>query len=681
MKVSVTNSGIKIGENEVPLVLGAMHYWRLDHLLWDELLDKVQGMGFNMIETYIPWSVHEVAPGDFDFGERSPRKDIGTFLDLCKKRNIWVIVRPGPHINAEITCFGYPERVLQDPECQSVSAQGTPVYLPVPPKAFPVPSYASGKFYDEVATWFDAVCPIIEKRIFPNGAVIGVQADNEMTLFFRTSAYDHDYSDGAQRLFHEFLEHKYESISELNRVYRSKYRNFEDVPMLYRFDARTREDLPRYMDWACYKEYYIHSALKRIAGMLKERGVTGIPVTHNYASPLQECPFNVSEAEKFLDIQGFDMYPQKRQYDQLKRGCLMSSAQSRLPFIPEFSSGCWIYNPPVTFADQRFTTLTAWMHGIKAISFYMLVERERWYGSPVARDGRIRDPYYSFYKKFNEILKNKELNKLNRVADILLVKPRSYQYLESASTLFEPLTPLFLRLAGVSAEIDCSEEKFGFDQPIPIATEKWYNSWYKALTRAKYAFLLGDTAMVAESFNAYKVMIVPTFEFLGKSEQEKLVEYADNGGTLVVGPKIPELDETMEPCEILKRKLIACGDKGEEMPFLRIYTCGSGKVIHVERQPKGEVEFQKAVDAIAVMAGVKRIFPALDLKLETSFHMSSNRKGVLYVANPTDIRRTAAIKTGGQVRFKDLWNGEEFEGDEMVEFEIEPYTVRMMEVL
>jgi len=58
----------QVGEKVVSLYSGAVHYWRLDRDKWDEILDKVIGMGFNAITSYIPWEIHEIKPGEFDFG-------------------------------------------------------------------------------------------------------------------------------------------------------------------------------------------------------------------------------------------------------------------------------------------------------------------------------------------------------------------------------------------------------------------------------------------------------------------------------------------------------------------------------------------------------------------------------------------------------------------------------------
>src|SRR5215204_5290661 len=115
MRVEVGQNGLLIDGGEVPVYSGAMHYWRLERDVWPKILDRVQALGFGMLETYIPWSVHETSPGVFDWGEVDAPKDVEAFMRLCEERNMWLLVRPGPQVNAELTDFGYPEWVLLDP--------------------------------------------------------------------------------------------------------------------------------------------------------------------------------------------------------------------------------------------------------------------------------------------------------------------------------------------------------------------------------------------------------------------------------------------------------------------------------------------------------------------------------------------------------------------------------------
>ena len=69
---------------------------------------------------------------------------------------MYLLVPPGPLINAELTDFGFPEWILLDPAIQARTAVGS-LHLDAawgfhPPRPYPVPSYASPAFYEAVGT-------------------------------------------------------------------------------------------------------------------------------------------------------------------------------------------------------------------------------------------------------------------------------------------------------------------------------------------------------------------------------------------------------------------------------------------------------------------------------------------------------------------------------------------------
>src|SRR5581483_11295527 len=154
-----------------PWISGTFHYWRVDPALWADVLSNIKAMGFGMVETYIPWGVHEIERGKFDFGEKDPAKHLEHFIQLVHQADLKLIVRPGPHINAELTHFGYPPRVLYDPKVAAKEASGAWSIHDAYPQAFPNPSYASKLLYEETALWFDALAPILKRNLFPEGPI------------------------------------------------------------------------------------------------------------------------------------------------------------------------------------------------------------------------------------------------------------------------------------------------------------------------------------------------------------------------------------------------------------------------------------------------------------------------------------------------------------------------------
>ena len=124
-RVRLHPHGLDLGDEIVPLRAGAMHYWRHPPDEWGAGLDAIRALGFRLVDTYVPWGEHENAEGQVDFGERDPRLDVARFLRMAHERALKVILRPGPHINAELTYFGIPERIVWDRACQARTSRGS----------------------------------------------------------------------------------------------------------------------------------------------------------------------------------------------------------------------------------------------------------------------------------------------------------------------------------------------------------------------------------------------------------------------------------------------------------------------------------------------------------------------------------------------------------------------------
>ena len=83
------------GRGLLPLWAGAMHYWRHRPGEWRAGLEAMRAMGLRLVDTYVPWGVHETAPGEFDFGERDPRLDVARFLRIAHELGPALVLRPG----------------------------------------------------------------------------------------------------------------------------------------------------------------------------------------------------------------------------------------------------------------------------------------------------------------------------------------------------------------------------------------------------------------------------------------------------------------------------------------------------------------------------------------------------------------------------------------------------------
>ena len=94
---------------------GAMHYFRTVPEYWEDRLTKLKLAGFNAVETYTCWNLHEPKPGEFNF---DGILDIERFVKTAQKVGLYCIVRPGPYICAEWDFGGLPAWLLKDKNMQ-----------------------------------------------------------------------------------------------------------------------------------------------------------------------------------------------------------------------------------------------------------------------------------------------------------------------------------------------------------------------------------------------------------------------------------------------------------------------------------------------------------------------------------------------------------------------------------
>ncbi len=89
---------------------GAMHYFRIPREYWHDRLLKLKECGFNTVETYTCWNLHEPREGEFDF---SGMLDLSAFIEEAASFGLYVILRPSPYICAEWEFGGLPAWLLK----------------------------------------------------------------------------------------------------------------------------------------------------------------------------------------------------------------------------------------------------------------------------------------------------------------------------------------------------------------------------------------------------------------------------------------------------------------------------------------------------------------------------------------------------------------------------------------
>jgi beta-galactosidase GanA len=155
--VTYDRYSLSVDGRRVLLWSGEFHYFRLPSpSLWRDVLEKVRAAGFNGVSLYFDWAYHSPAPGEYDF---SGVRDVDRLLRLAGELGLYVVARPGPYINAEVSGGGFPAWLKQIPGRARSSD----------------PGYTAA--YRE---WLGHINPIIARhQVTRGGPVIAYNVENE----------------------------------------------------------------------------------------------------------------------------------------------------------------------------------------------------------------------------------------------------------------------------------------------------------------------------------------------------------------------------------------------------------------------------------------------------------------------------------------------------------------------
>ena len=106
--VSVNNKGFMIDGKYKLLRGGGLQWFRISPEEWEDRIKRFKAAGFNTIDMYVAWNLHEPEEGVFDF----TNPDIRQFLDLVKKHGLYVYFRAVPYFCNEYNGGGIPSWLL-----------------------------------------------------------------------------------------------------------------------------------------------------------------------------------------------------------------------------------------------------------------------------------------------------------------------------------------------------------------------------------------------------------------------------------------------------------------------------------------------------------------------------------------------------------------------------------------
>lgn len=104
--VALDRYSLLVDGRRLVLWSGEMHPFRLPSpSLWRDVLQKMRAHGYNAVSAPVAWNHHSPAPGSYDF---TGVRDLGLFLRMAAETGLYVVLRPGPYIGAEVDGGGFP---------------------------------------------------------------------------------------------------------------------------------------------------------------------------------------------------------------------------------------------------------------------------------------------------------------------------------------------------------------------------------------------------------------------------------------------------------------------------------------------------------------------------------------------------------------------------------------------
>ena len=157
---------------KVQIRSGAIHYFRIPRFYWQDRLLKLKECGFNCVETYVAWNMHEPKKDEFDF---SGERDIAEFVRIAQELGLFVIVRPGPFICAEWEGGGLPAwlRNANDEELYGIQLRCD-----------------NSQFMVRCEKYFSALFAVLKPYFLANGGnIIMTQVENEYGSYGNDKTY------------------------------------------------------------------------------------------------------------------------------------------------------------------------------------------------------------------------------------------------------------------------------------------------------------------------------------------------------------------------------------------------------------------------------------------------------------------------------------------------------------
>lgn len=551
------DKGFSVNGVPIPFISGEFHYFRVPHKDWRFRLNKLKESGANAVATYIPWIIHEPEEGNIVFDD-CPQRNLTEFLQLCRELEFMVIARPGPYQYAELRNYGIPDWMVANySESFAQRRNGEKIST----ESF---SYIHPVFLEKARKYIKAADDIIRPFLSTNGGpVVMIQIDNEIagqqvwagSIDYHPVSMGYGVEDG---LYPKFLKEKFGTIEELNSAYGTKFSKFTDIdPRKDAPDTKTVEGKRFATDNFRFYCRTLEIFAKTVADWFEEDGLD-VPYCINAASvnelPLIHNLSKVTSRENKPTLMAVDHYytlgthwgwgcgPSPLWYLSWMTSLDMLRELGQPPTLMEMQGGNLGDFPPMLSEELDAFYMTEEALGLKGSNYYIFTGGKNFnntgstaevydYQAAIGADNEIRPHYYS-QKRRN-----------------LFAAEHSWKQTVDRSACVQIGFTWEQRVTG-----DRYMSRFGRDG---VKVNYYTEDIQFPFVGSGYAPRFVEIGNLCDT---EKLLLMPNDGRMSAEKQQKIVDFLENGGKMIITPFIPTEDEDFKPCTVLKDYLGIEGD-------------------------------------------------------------------------------------------------------------------------
>jgi len=321
-------------------------------------------------------------------------------------------------------------------------------------------------------------------------------------------------------------------------------------------------------------------------------------------------------------------------------------------------------------SEQEFLILASVMFGLSGINFRMLAECDRWSGSVFMNNGQERSEYATLHRRLQNFFNTLRVLESKKIAHCLVLLHHEMEQFHLSVSDFD-LAYLGLLQFPKSFSTIPHAMPFSVD-PYPLSIREGKKNWlsdiFQLLQTQQIEYNITDTDAPLRLLNMYETVILPMSDFVRQTDFEKLLDYIQRGGHLVMGPGQPSLNDALDELGMAKVIMGQLMYKFDKLESPGTVTMGNGKFTW-------QNNIQAIQDSLSpsLQNPILHDNPALHLTIREGPH------NLMFLANPTYQDQTTSITSSSTL--KGVWNlpDKPFKG--VFQAIVRPLSVQVMEIL